>query len=125
MFTAADRTAYLILLTLSLVLGYLIACCTAAFSRPGNRLAFVRKNGFALAMSVLVAFPSAFFSALFVAFAVTYALDTWSQHPLSKVQRSMVMEGAYILCFVAMVIYAAREVTKDKAPPKPTPNPLH
>ena len=119
MFTPEDRFRYVILLSVSLVLGYLLACCTAALGRSGNRLAFIKKNGFALAMSVLVAFPSAFLSALVVALAVTVAINSWSDHSLSTEQRFMVMEGAYILCFVATVIYAARQVTKDKAPSKP------
>ena len=108
-----DKLEYLILLSISLLLGYLIACGAAMFGRAGDRLAFIKEKGFEIAMTVLVAVPSAAFSALFGAFVIIIGVSFFTHHQFTKDERFTVFNCVYILCFIGMVIYGARSVTKD------------
>jgi hypothetical protein len=106
-----DKGRFALLLSISLALGYLVACATVVFVRPrGARLAFIKEKGFKMAMVVLVAFPSASLAGLFYGCVVTL-ICRGSQFTADA--RFMIVGACAALSFVGLVIYGAVHVIKS------------
>lgn len=108
------RIAYLIELVFAVAIGYGFAIMLAVLKcKKGDRLRFVKENGFEVSMLAFVGIFGSALATLFLWAGVYFALNSLLGIQFTKTDRFALFGAIYVITYFGCLVYGLRAVMQD------------